>query len=341
MAIDIVICFDPVTKKAVQCKTDEKDTFSKDNSHIKNEIITSGTPYIWRKEYSNSLDAPSIEQKNIVNQFALLSAQSRRNIAGMLRDFGSETLLAISDFQAQVIPFLANNTHGLVGSGATSVQARSSKFVALASKYEVALKDIRAAHKSGTPKYHMVALEQKALAIFKELQVKYQAELQRFMNTNRASRRGTVWSNPNRGVHIAKSARHSTKLDISSTAEFKKIKYIESTGRWLGNGMILLDGVFRANSVYNDYRNGDDWQRSLSAELASFGASTTVGIATGTFITTHLAASTLLMLTPFGWVVAIGLGLVAGFVMSIGTNTLVKKTTENIYDRKPIHTGIL
>lgn len=79
MAIDIVICFDPVTKKAVQCKTDEKDTFSKDNSHIKNEVITSGTPYIWRKEYSNPLNAPSIEQKNIVNQFALLSAQSRRN----------------------------------------------------------------------------------------------------------------------------------------------------------------------------------------------------------------------------------------------------------------------
>ena len=56
----------------------------------------------------------------------------------MLRDFGSETLLAISDFQAQVIPFLANNTHGIVGSGATSIEARSSKFVTLAGKYESA-----------------------------------------------------------------------------------------------------------------------------------------------------------------------------------------------------------
>jgi len=284
------------------------------------------------------LNTPSIEQKNIVNQFALLSAQSRRNIAGMLRDSGSETLLAISDFQAQVIPFLANNTHGLVGSGATSVQARSSKFVALASTYEVALKDIRAAHKSGTPKYHMVALEQKALGLFKELQVKYQAELQRFMNTNRASRRGTIWSNPNRGVHIAKSARHSTKLDISSTAEFKKIKYIENTGRWLGNGMILLDGAFRANSVYNDYRNGDDWQRSLSTEMASFGVSTLAAIYTATATTTAL--STLLILTPFGWVVAVGIGLLVGFGTSLYINEKAKKITQNLYDRQPLTTEV-
>lgn len=256
----------------------------------------------------------------------------------MLRDFSSETLLAISDFQAQVIPFLSSNAHGIVGSGATSIEARSSKFVTLAGQYEVSLKDIRAAHKSGMPKYHMVALEQKALELFKELQLKYQAELQRFMNTNRASRRGTVWSNPNRGVHIAKSARHSTKLDISSTAEFKKIKYIENTGRWLGNGMILLDGAFRANSVYNDYKNGGDWQRSLSTELASFGASTASGIYVGSITTTAL--SSLLMLTPYGWVIAIGVGLYVGFTASIKMNKFMKKTSENIYDRKPIFEGV-
>ncbi|WP_404343469.1 hypothetical protein [Pseudoalteromonas mariniglutinosa] len=141
-------------------------------------------------------------------------------------------------------------------------------------------------------------------------------------------------SNPNRGVHIAKSARHSTKLDISSTAEFKKIKYIENTGRWLGNGMILLDGAFRANSVYNDYRNGDDWQRSLSTELASFGASTASGIFLGSITTTAL--SSILMLTPYGWIVAIAVGLYVGFETSLFINNNTKKITENIYDRKPI-----
>ncbi len=338
MALEIRICLDAVTAEVVKCKTDKNNTFSQDNNHIKTKVITSGTPYIWRKEYTDSLSAPTTEQKNIVNQFAFLPAQSRRNIAGMLRDFGSETLLAISDFQAQVIPFLSSNAHGIVGSGATSIEARSSKFVTLAGQYEVSLKDIRAAHKSGMPKYHMVALEQKALELFKELQLKYQAELQRFMNTNRASRRGTVWSNPNRGVHIAKSARHSTKLDISSTAEFKKIKYIENTGRWLGNGMILLDGAFRANSVYNDYKNGGDWQRSLSTELASFGASTASGIYVGSITTTAL--SSLLMLTPYGWVIAIGVGLYVGFTASIKMNKFMKKTSENIYDRKPIFEGV-
>lgn len=334
MPIDIVICFDPITKKAVQCKTDKKDVFSKDNSHIKNEVITSGTPYIWRKEYSQLSDNPTSEQKNILRQFSLLPAQSKRNIAGMLRDFGSETLLAISDFQAQVIPFLESNTHAIVGSGATSIEARSSKFVALAGKYEASLKDIRAAHKSGMPKYHMVALEQKALAIFKDLQVKYQAELQRFMNTNRASRRGTVWSNPDRGVHIAKSARHSSKLDINSTAELNKIKRLENNARWLGYGMIAFDAVVRGVSVYSDYKNGGDWHRSISAEMAGFGVSTLAGIYTATATTTAL--STILMLTPYGWVVAVGIGLLVGFGASLYVNEKAKKITENLYDRQPL-----
>lgn len=334
MALEIRICLDAVTAEVVKCKTDKEDTFSKDNNHIKSDVITSGTPYIWRKEYSQFSDNPTPEQKNILRQFSLLPAQSKRNIAGMLRDFGSETLLAISDFQAQVIPFLESNTHTIVGSGSTSIEARSSKFVALAGKYEASLKDIRAAHKSGMPKYHMVALEQKALAIFKELQVKYQAELQRFMNTNRASRRGTVWSNPNRGVHIAKSARHSTKLDISSTAELNKIKRLENNARWLGYGMIAFDSVVRGISVYSDYKNGNDWHRSISAEMASFGVSTLAGIYTATATTTAL--STVLMLTPFGWVVAVGIGLLVGFGASLYVNEKAKKITENLYDRQPL-----
>ena len=330
MALEIRICLDAVTAEVVKCKTDKNNTFSQDNNHIKTKVITSGTPYIWRKEYTDSLSAPTTEQKNIVNQFAFLTAQSRRNIAGMLRDFGSETLLAISDFQAQVIPLVTGNPQGIVGSGATSIEARGSKFVALATKYETILKEIRAAHKSGMPKYHMVALEQKALAIFKELQIKFQAELQRFMNTNRASRRGTIWSNPNRGIHIAKSARHSTKLDLSSTAELNKIKRLENRARWLGNGMIVIDSIVRANSVYDDYKSGKDWYRSLSAELASFGVSTLAGIYTAT------AVSTILLLTPFGWVVAVGIGLLVGFGASLYVNEKAKKITENLYDRKPL-----
>ena len=334
MALEIRICIDSVTAEFVKCKEDKEDSFTKDNNHIKNQVITSGTPYIWRREYSDSYTPPTNEQQSIVRQFDLLPAQSRRNIAYMLRDFGSETLMAISDFQNQVMPFLSENTHGIVGSGATSIQARSSKFVTYANKYEAALRDIRMAHKSGMPKYHMVALEQKAFSIFKELNGQFRAELQRFMSVNRASRRGTVWSNPNRGINIAKSARHSAKLDINSTAEFNKIKRIENTGRWLGNGMILLDGAFRANKVYNDYKNNKDWQRSLSTELASFGASTFAGIITASSVTTAL--SSFLMLTPYGWVVALGVGLGAGFLMSLAVNTKSKKLTENIYDRQPL-----
>jgi len=103
---------------------------------------------------------------------------------------------------------------------------------------------------------------------------------------------------------------------------------------WLGNGMILLDGAFRANKVYNDYKNNKDWQRSLSTELASFGASTFAGIITASSVTTAL--SSFLMLTPYGWVVALGVGLGAGFLMSLAVNTKSKKLTENIYDRQPL-----
>ena len=93
--------------------------------------------------------------------------------------------------------------------------------------------------------------------------------------------------------------------------------------------MLLLDGAFRANSVYNDYRNGDDWQRSLSTELASFEASTLAGIYTATAATT--ASSTFLMLTPYGWIVAVGVGLLLGFGASLYVNEKAKKRLLRIY----------
>ena len=139
-----------------------------------------------------------------------------------------------------------------------------------------------------------------------------------------------------KNIHFILGKKKENGIILSNN--FKKIKYIENTGRWLGNGMILLDGAFRANSVYNDYKNGGDWQRSLSTELASFGASTASGIYVGSITTTAL--SSLLMLTPYGWVIAIGVGLYVGFTASIKMNKFMKKTSENIYDRKPIFEGV-
>ncbi|WP_151173969.1 hypothetical protein [Pseudoalteromonas ruthenica] len=335
MALEIVICFDPVTKEVVKCKEGKGNkAFESDNSHLKStEIITSGTPYIVRSDYSGPLPPPSGQQQAIFRELSMLPAQSRRNIAAMLRDYNSDLLTALSDFQSEIlVPYMKQNSHGILGSGATSVEARSSNFVKLANKYSESLKEIRRAHKSGVPKYHVVALEQKAFSIYKELQTTFRAELQRFMNINKASKRGTIWSNPNRGINIAKSTRHSANLNIKTTKEFQKIKRLEQSAKWLGNTMILLDGGLRANKVYEDYENGKDWHRTLATEMTAFGVSTAFGIGIATVVTNTLSAT--LMLTPYGWVIALGIGLYLGFQASVLGNKYGKKLSEHVYDRK-------
>ena len=101
--------------------------------------------------------------------------------------------------------------------------------------------------------------------------------------------------------------------------------------------MIAVDAVVRRVSVYSDYKNGGNLQRSISTELASFGAATATGIYVGTVTTTAL--SSLLMLTPYG-VIALGVGLYVGFAASNEMSKFMKKTSENIYDRKPIFEGV-
>ena len=133
MTMEIRICFNAISKKTVKCETDEKDHFSKDNEHLKSEVLDSGTGYIWRSEYTNGFTHVTYEQKNIFNQFTLLPAQKKRNIANMARDFGIDKLLAISDFQSQVItPFFTDNAHALVGAGSTTIETRGANFITLA-----------------------------------------------------------------------------------------------------------------------------------------------------------------------------------------------------------------
>ncbi|MEM5514370.1 hypothetical protein WNY79_15865 [Pseudoalteromonas sp. AS84] len=78
------------------------------------------------------------------------------------------------------------------------------------------------------------------------------------------------------------------------------------------------------------------FQKYLSAN--NLKANTATGIYVGTITTTAL--SSLLMLTPYGWFIAIGVRLYVGFTASIKMNNFMKQTSENIYDRKPIFEGV-
>lgn len=57
----------------------------------------------------------------------------------------------------------------------------------------------------------------------------------------------------------------------------------------------------------------------------------------GTSLTTAL--SSILIVTPYGWAVVIGVSLIAGLTASIKMNNFIKKTTEDIYDRTPLFKG--
>ncbi|WDE13496.1 hypothetical protein [Thalassomonas haliotis] len=257
-----------------------------------------------------------------------LPGETRRNIAALNETYGTELLVALSEFhqneiapmvaevkkyqQDKVIPFLKSDTHGLAGAAATALESRLTGFAKASIQYQQALDTLQKAYQAKVRGIELVKLEQAATSLNKELNAKFGAELNKYMGSAKAGRRGTVWSNPERGVNLAKSARNAKPIDLSSTRSFAVIKRFEKVARRGGKGIILLDAGIRAVNVYDESEAGNDWQRSTVLEVTGFGASTAAGALVGTHVVSA-ALGVAMLSTPVGWFFVIGAGLAAGY----------------------------
>jgi hypothetical protein len=147
------------------------------------------------------------------------------------------------------------------------------------------------------------------------------------------SRKGTVLTNPSRGLNIARSSRNVAKLNVLNKVQANNLVNFGKYARFFGQGLVVIDFGSRVGHVHNSYQAGDNWEREMFIESTSFAA----GAATGSIISVAggSALFCIAALTPPGWVLIIsgvGVGVMAAGA-SIKMNEIVKDNSGTLYDR--------
>ncbi len=326
--------------------------FRKDNPHIIGNFIPQGTPFILRSPEQGNMSDFRRARPDIA--CALDSTMSwpehtKRNVSTIVNQFGDEDALAIAElYEAEISPYIDKvrkitelpvagkklDSLTALGAAATSLessQVRLSDFGKSILKYQVSLLKVREAAQNKAPKLELIKLGNAAKQAHLELNTKFQSEMVKFKGKIKASARGNIWSNPQRGINIAKSARSSAPLQLSSLANIQHLRKLEQGANIAGKAIIALDAGLRIDSVYSDYKAGKDWQRRAVVETTGFALGTAAGIGAGSAVVTAGVGIAIAM-GPVGWVILIGAGLGAGFIFGKGGDLLGKSVSGQLYD---------
>ncbi|WDE11848.1 hypothetical protein [Thalassomonas haliotis] len=355
----IEICFPDNNAFSLPCdpnNPDEVACFRQDNPHIKSSVIPPGTPYIFRKDIGEN-PRPWQELRpdlsSTFTQINNLPTETRRNIANMNQTFGSELLVALSEFHRveiapmvfrakeygknQVWDTLNKESGGLVGAGVGALDDRLTGFNKAVLKSQQALEKVRNGYQAKMPKLELYKLEKTAKDQLRAMKYNFQAELTKYMGNAKASRRGTVWSNPDRGIAIAKSGRTATPIQLSNATQMQRVKELGLVGKLAGPGLLILDTGIRVGNVHVDYLSGKDWQRRAVIETTGLGAAgfagslgAMAGSAVGTAAITTLNVA--LLATPVGWCLVIGTALAFGYGAAKGGDWIGQTLSGKVYD---------
>lgn len=328
------ICLSAASGK-VAAPTLDKSQFLIDNPHCSNGFVRQGTPYVVQNGAFDSKNPEHWAKRHpelipIFQQLNMLPQQEQQKIADMNGALGPDMLLALSEFyDKEVVPWTKTNAHSVAGAAFGALEAREVSFGKQIEKYQRALIELRKAAKSKAPAAQIRQLEWQARDIHERLNTRFRAELQKFFTKNQ-SRRGNIWSNAQRGINIAKSARTDQPLHLKSTHEVNLINRFAKGANMLGKGVLILDAGVRANGVHSTYQAGRNWQRQMVQEITGFGFSAAAGMWLGGAATA--AATLLLGATPFGWVIIIVFGLAVGFTSAYFSNLGAKYVSGALYD---------
>ena len=148
------------------------------------------------------------------------------------------------------------------------------------------------------------------------------------------SQKGHPLTHPERAINIARSSRNATKLNVATQAQAHNLVKFGNYGRYLGNGLAVVDFTTRVGNIHNSYKRGGNWERDLFIESSRFAASSTAGALTG--YAGGAALSFLMVATPLGWVGLIIGGIVAASAIA-GASIVADRIVENhggeIYDK--------
>ena len=343
------ICFSTTPKSKLPVDVKNKTAYSqfrKDNPHILGTFIPAGTPFILSNNSSNSVEKIRNDRPDIacaLDTVKSWSQETKRNVAHLSSEFGDENLQAIAYiYEKEIKPFLdATNTvmggkldeYTAAGAAATAInekQARMSNFGKALLSYQNALINVRLAAKSGAKKTELLKLGNKVKFAHDSLNKQFLKELTHYSGRVKSSK-GNIWSNPERGINIAKSGRNSSKLQLTSLANIRSVRALEVGSDVIGKKIIAIDASVRFNNVRNAKSNGKDWQKKAVMEVAGFGASNAAGAwTTAKVVTAGMGIA--LAAGPLGIVVLIGVGLGAGYAAAKVADSAVQSLTKGAYE---------
>jgi hypothetical protein len=251
----------------------------------------------------------------LLRKCSLCLRQSKRNIALMDDMFGSDQLQAIADFyQAELAPIVRTESPGAIGAASTALETRLSNFAKAANKVKEALEKVREGAQAKYPRHKMVLLEDNARVLTEDFKSKFQSELNKYVNRVK-NKKGTVYTNPERGINKSKSSRTIKPIQFTTASAFQNLRAFEAGANVLGKSLIVIDGIVRMGHVHVDYLSGKNWEKRAAVEATGFGLGAAAGIIAGT--ATVQAATGLgiaLLATPTGWVIIIGASIAVGII---------------------------
>ena len=324
MSLEICITTNPVTREFIPCPAGHT---LDEQSVPAVPLLAAGTPYITKSANEAGNDPSALHFLEMLKQ---MPAADRRNIARLNKDFGTEVVDALAEFyqlqlkpalqsvnsfaQNAAIPYLRKEMPGFAGAAATAFESRLKGFAAYVRDYQHALEQYRAAYLNKVKAAERRALAKKVAVAQAEVNRHFQGEIKRIMATNDAKtgNRGTVWSNPQRAMGLARGSKTDAAIKLQSYHNVKRVQQFQRVANIAGKGLVVLDAGLRVNKVQDTYNQGGNWQKELAREMTGLGLGVIAGSIVGGQLTTTLTL--ILIATPYGWVIAIGAGLIAGLI---------------------------
>jgi hypothetical protein len=253
----------------------------------------------------------------------------KKDVTDMAMDLGEESTIAIAEIAAGLRDYSAAAT-----GAATSVYARRMQGFGMAVKrVQDTLLEYRSVAKSDPTA--AVAARQKVTQAYQALKKGFKHEVDIVTARMRASR-ATILARPNRALDIARRSGRVAKLRVFDQVQASRLVRFGKYGRYLGNGLAVIDFGGRIDKIHGSYEAGEDWCREMFIESSSFAASTGVALAITNYGTTIAgnALACLLAATPAGWVlIVVGVGVAAAAAgTAIYLDKTVKENSGNWYD---------
>ena len=317
---EILLCKHPCSLDSVHDIHDMYSMQLKHKPHTGPPILRPYRPYLYSTQ-------PSFLDENVL---ATLDIHlPKKDITDMAFDLGEENTIAIAEIAAG----LSSYGSASAGAAATVYSKRMQSFGLAVERYQNALLEYRSAVKSDS--VTAAAAKQKAIEAYQKMQRGFQREINVVKSKIRRGRSLTL-TRPRRALDVARNSRRLAKLHVSDEVHASRLVRFGRYGRYLGNGLAVIDFGSRVSHIHDAYEADGDWCREMFVESSSFATSAIAGTLVANAGTTiaEAALASFVAATPAGWVlIVIGIGVAATAAgISIYSDKMIKENSGNWYD---------